>query len=146
MKKMIAAVLFSLILAGCDGDLSSVKNGTLEFDNSITVGQAFDKYSYFSSTQWESFETSNGRKIVEVTGFFTDDYPILKQLKPRGIDKMSLTVQFRVNKDDTFEIAAIGMTIVNDAGEETEQDIGGNMSAAQLDLFLNELYNDRPLS
>lgn len=146
MKKFISILLFSLILTGCGSDLSSVKDGTMHFDNSITVGDAFDKYSYFTSTDWRSFETSNGRKIVEVKGVFTDNYPIFKQLKGKGIEELSLVVQFKVNKDDSFEISAIGMNAINSSGEETEQDLGSTMSEAQLDLFLKELYNDKTLS
>lgn len=146
MKKITSILLFSLILSGCGSDLSSVKDGTMSFDNSITVGDAFDKYSYFTSTDWRSFETSNGRKIVEVEGIFTDNYPAFQQLKVKGIEELSLVVQFRVNKDDSFEISAIKMNAKNSSGEETEQDLGSTISEAQLDLFLNELYNDKPLS
>lgn len=146
MKKLISIFFLSLILTGCGSDISSVKDGTMDFDSSITVGDAFDNYSYFVSTDWKSFETSNGRKIVEVKGFFSDKYPIFQKLKRNGVEELSLTVQFKVNKDDSFEISAIEMSAKNSVGEETKQDLGSNMSEAQLDLFLKELYNDEPLS
>jgi len=38
------------------GNVNTVKNGTLNFDNSITVGEAFDNYKYFRKTKWEEFE------------------------------------------------------------------------------------------
>ncbi len=98
------------MITGCS-DIDTVKDGTLNFDNSITVGEAFDKYSYFTSTNWKNFETSNGRKIVEVTGDFNNEY-----IKLMGWTKQfaqaSLTVQFKINKDDTFEVSAIGFNVV----------------------------------
>lgn len=146
MKNIFLIMLCSLIITGCGGELSSVKDGTMHFDNSITVGEAFDNYSYFTSTGWNSFETANGRKIVEVRGVFSDNYPVFKQLKGQGIEELSLVVQFKVNKDDSFEISAIGMNAKKSSGEEVKQDLGSSMTDAQLDLFLRELYNDEPLS
>ncbi len=132
------------MITGCS-DIDTVKDGTLNFDNSITVGEAFDKYSYFTSTNWKNFETSNGRKIVEVTGDFNNEY-----IKLMGWTKQfaqaSLTVQFKINKDDTFEVSAIGFNVVGMNGETKEIDAGSGMSVLKLNNMLKELYNDKPLS
>ena len=68
VQKLIIISFTAVMFIGCGDDVSTIKNGTLEFDKSITVGQAFDKYKYFSSTKWKSFSTDNGKKIVEVKG------------------------------------------------------------------------------
>lgn len=143
IKLLVVGLFLSLLMTGCS-DVDTVKGGTLNFDSSITVGQAFDKYSYFKSTKWRDFETSNGRKIVEVEGVFTDEYPIFQQLKPQGIKELTLIVQFKINNDDTFEISAIGMGATNEKGEKNKQDLGS--SQRQLNQLLQELYNDKPLS
>ena len=117
----------------------------MNFDNSITVGEAFDKYNYFSDTDWTDFETSNGRKIVQVTGTFNDDY-IKKMGWTKQFSKASLIVQFKINKDDTFEIAAIGLEATNLNGKTKKVDLGKGMSNRQLNAMLKELYNDKPLS
>lgn len=144
IKVLVVGMLLSLFVTGCS-DVGVVKNGTLNFDNSITVGEAFDKYSYFSSTNWKSFETSNGRKIVEVTGELNDHY-IKKMGWTEQIKEASLIVQFKINKDDTFEIAAIGMKATDLKGNTKEGNIGQGMSNRQLNNLLQELYNDKPLS
>ena len=77
--KFIIILFLSLTFSVCSGDESVVKNGTLDFDKSITVGQAFDKYKYFSSTKWKCFSTDNGKKIVEVKGDFKNEYLKLLQ-------------------------------------------------------------------
>ncbi len=146
MKKIISILLFTLILTGCGSDISTVKDGAMHFDNSITVGDAFDKYGYFKSTDWSSFETANGRSIVEVTGVFTDNYPLFQQLNEKGVEELSVSVQFKINIDDSFEISAIAMNAKDSSGKEAVEDIGSSMSEAQLDQFLEELYNDEPLS
>ena len=133
-----------MTIVGCS-DSNIVKNGTLNFDNSITVGEAFDRYSYFTSTSWRDFETSNGRKIVEVTGEFNDEY-IKKMGWTKQFSQASLIVQFKINKDDTFEISAIGFNVVGINGETKEIDAGSGMSGIQLNNMLKELYNDKPLS
>ena len=142
---VVSALIMQTLIQG-GGNVNLVKNGTLNFDNSITIGEAFDRYSYFSSTNWKDFETSNGRQVVEVEGVFTDNYPALKQWQEQGVKKLTLVVQFKINKDDTFEIAALAMTATNEEGETKEMDIGSNLSQGQLMQFLKELYNDKPLT
>lgn len=141
---MVIEVFLSLIVAGCS-DVSTVKDGTLNFDNSITVGEAFDKYSYFLDTDWTDFKTSNGRKIVQVTGEFNDDY-IKKMGWTKQFEKASLIVQFKINKDETFEIAAIDLEATSLKGKTKKVDLGQGISQRQLNNMLKELYNDRPLS
>jgi len=146
MKKiqlLILGLFLTIFMAGCS-EVSTVKDGTLNFDNSITVGEAFDKYSYFSDTDWTDFETSNGRKIVQVTGTFNDDY-IKKMGWTKKFSEVSLIVQFKINKDDTFEIAAIGLEFTNLKGKTKKVDLGKGMSTRQLNMMLKELYNDKPL-
>jgi len=144
IKLIIVGLLLSLFVTGCS-EVNTVKDGTLNFDNSITVGQAFDRYSYFSDTDWEDFETSNGRKIVQVTGEFNDDY-IKKMGWTKQFKEASLIVQFKINKDDTFEIAAIGLEATDLKGKTKKVDLGQGMSNNQLNSMLKELYNDKPLS
>ena len=147
IKSLISGLFLFSMIAGCSdvSDVSVVKNGTLSFDKSITVGDAFDKYSYFTSTSWEDFETSNGRKIVEVIGIFTDEYLKIMKVEQK-IKKASSIVQFKINKDDTFEIAATGFEAIGKNGKTKKIDAGKIMSNAQFDLMFRELYDDKPMS
>lgn len=144
LKLLVIGVFLSLMVAGCS-DVGTVKDGTLNFDKSITVGEAFDKYSYFSDTDWTDFKTSNGREIVQVIGEFNDDY-IKKMGWTKRFKKASLIVQFKINKDDTFEISAIAFEFTSLKGKTKKIDAGQGMSQRQLNNMLKELYNDRPLS
>ena len=143
-KLLMIGLFLSLMITGCS-NVDTVKDGTLNFDNSITVGEAFDKYSYFSDTDWEDFETLNGRKIVQVTGEFNENY-IKKMGQTKQFEKASLIVQFKINKDDTFEISAIGLEATDLKGKTKKVDLGKGMSTRQLNMMSKELYNDRPLS
>lgn len=71
MKKVISAIMVT-VLAGLQACTSSaidtVKGGTLTLDSSLSVGQAFDNYSYFKTTSWDSYEDNRGRQIVEFKG------------------------------------------------------------------------------
>jgi len=147
MKKIqlfVMALFLVIFIIGC-GKVSTVKNGVLNFDKSITVGEAFDKYSYFSDTDWTDFETSNGREIVQVTGTFNDKY-----MKQKGwtkqFSKAFLIVQFKVNKDNTFAISAIAVKFITLEGKTKEIDMSKRLSTYQFNLMLKELYNDEPLS
>jgi hypothetical protein len=143
--KLLIIVFAILMISGCSDDVSTIKNGTLEFDKSITVGQAFDKYKYFSSTKWKSFSTDNGRKIVEVKGDFKNEY--LKHMRWEDqFASASLLVKFTINKDDTFEISALALDFLTRNGDKKRQDIGANLTARQLNTLLSELYNNKPIS
>ena len=48
--------------------VQSVKGGILEFDKSVTLGQAFDGYRHFTAKVWTPTTAANGRKIVEAAG------------------------------------------------------------------------------
>lgn len=48
--------------------ISLVKKSTLAYDDSMSIGNAFDGYRYFEETHWRYFTTSQKRKIVEFEG------------------------------------------------------------------------------
>ena len=141
----LVIVLSIFMITGCSNDVNTIKNGTLEFDKSITVGQAFDKYKYFSSTKWKSFSTDNGKKIVEVKGDFKNEY--LQHMKWEDkFASASLIVQFTINKDDTFEISALAFDFLTRNGDKERRDIGERLTTRQFNTLLKELYNNKPLS
>lgn len=68
LRPVFAIVFLSAAHVGyCANPIEIVKHGTLEFDTSVEVGKAFDGYKYFKKTKWTSFETKQGRTIVEFT-------------------------------------------------------------------------------
>jgi hypothetical protein len=51
------------------GNIETVKRSILnDIDDSKTIGDALDKYKYFTKTDWSEFESEDGRKGVEFTG------------------------------------------------------------------------------
>lgn len=143
--KLIVVCLMAVIFIGCGDDASIVKNGILDFDKSITVGQAFDKYKYFSSTKWRSFSTDNGKKIVEVKGDLKNEYLQHMNWEDK-FASASLVVQFTLNKDDTFELSAIAFDFLTRNGDKRREDIGARLTERQFNTFLKELYNNKPFS
>jgi hypothetical protein len=78
MKKRQVAILGAAILCAAHvgygaNPVEIVKHGTLEFDTSVEVGKALDGYKYFKKTKWTSFETKQGRTIVEFTALMDLD-------------------------------------------------------------------------
>lgn len=111
-----------LCITGCNkkNSINIVKDGVLDFNKTLTVGQAFDNWKSCKSNSWESFKTENGIDIVEfkcelkIDEFsqklrnFDKDY---KKGNEEGtyLDFKSalLTFQFSINKDNTFQIHGI---------------------------------------
>ena len=77
----IAVVLSIIFLNGCSDDtqqnisdpLEIVKQGTLEFDRSVTINNVFSNYNYFGETGWEIKEDEYNRKIATFVGVFDFD-------------------------------------------------------------------------
>jgi hypothetical protein len=150
--KNVALTVFLTIASGLTmqtlisgGNINTVKDGTLNFDTSITVVEAFDNYKYFRKTKWEEFETDNKRSVVQVDGYFTQEYlNLIKRDKKFTFAK--LIIQFKINKNDTFEIAAIGFELTRTNGKTEKIDAGKDMNNRQLNNMLQEIYNNKPMS
>ena len=75
-----------ILFSGCSEESASlsniekVKNSVINFDKSITIGQAFDNWNNCKNKQWNKFTTDNQRQIVE------------------------FTIQWAINLDDTTKI------------------------------------------
>ncbi|TSK08555.1 MAG: hypothetical protein FPO08_04405 [Geobacter sp.] len=95
-----------LVFAGCskfDTDVSIVKNGVLDIDKSLTVGQAFSSYKYFKNKTWKATKDIQGRRFVTFKGVFdTDLIEVQTQLDKQGIKSVTFEFQFLINADNTI--------------------------------------------
>ncbi len=142
----IVLLLIIVVSTGCDkaksltnSDVSIVKNGTLEFDKSITVGQAIDKYRYFTKTDWESMKEENGRRIVQTTAQIDiTKYPEVNKIKIPDLKSAFFKFQFVINQDKTFQIGWCGFGAEMNAGKKIEPDKTVNL--LQCMNTLREIY------
>lgn len=126
----IIAILLASLLSGSfsNSNINLVKNGIINLDKSITVGQALDNWDNCQNTNWTSFTTKNGKQVVqfkcEIVGankfykFMVNDDFLNKyfdsQKNKKDFDKLSqswnikkqtLTFQFVINKKhDRFNL------------------------------------------
>lgn len=122
MKNMImstlAVVAVAVLLTGCSGDVSMVKNGTLPGFKSLTIGKALGNYPCFTSTKWEVIETQNKTKVVQFRGVMKlENLPPLlvneqcqeavKKAK-KAKKNISLLAQFTINSDHSFNLSFLG--------------------------------------
>lgn len=127
LKSTIKLMLFSIIVfffTGCN-DVDKVKNGVIQLDKSMTVGNALDKYQYFSSTKWSSGETSQKSLIVECSGYIKNS-------------SMRLIVQFQINKDNTFELAYAGLY-------QGDKEISSGGESYLINVYRNEVIDNKLL-
>ena len=153
MKKLFASLLVGLALffAGCsDRKVAEVKNGVLNFDKTLTVGDAFDNYKYCKDVKWESGETDNGRDFVQVTC----DYDIYnkdnseyyrKVFEKKGIKKVELKYQFDILKspDNKFKLRGEYVTYYGKNGKVLYDDDKSSVEDSLVDL--KKIYNNEPL-
>ena len=150
MKKithLILIVAVALTLTACGGDptgnikdegaevIRTVKDGVLQYDTSVTVGGALDGYDYFKSTSWDTYETSQGRTVVEFNGVMDLDayegtrviYVLSSDMIDEAKDQeveITYEAKFSLSKsDDSFEVIYSGLHITGkDNGEDIAHD------------------------
>jgi len=105
IRLCLLLILFCVYIMGCDkansvtnSDVSTVKSATLEIDKSLTVGQAVDKYKYFSKVRWEAKKTENGKRLVCAYG----DAP--PESLPSQIKSAEFQLQFVINTDKSIDL------------------------------------------
>lgn len=125
-------ILFTLV--GCGNkEVSVVKEGTMDFDKSLTIGQAIDNYKYFKKVNWKLDKSDNGKKIVVVTGDI-DIEKIIKEYRASGgqekwanrdigdllsdVKSSTLEFDFLMNTDNTFELVWYGYRIETRNGDK----------------------------
>jgi hypothetical protein len=117
--------------------LSIVRNGVLDIDRSVTIGNAFDHYKYFHGPErWNALQTENGRIVVQVEGYI--DLGKLDVADVRGavanfelqlkeaermltnvrkhIVSLRVTVEFVIMQDGGFEVRTAGAQAIKPDG------------------------------
>ncbi len=143
---LIFCMLITGIL-GCDkiigGDVSMVKGGTLEFDKSLTVGQAIDNYKYFKKTGWEAIKTDNGRRVVNIKAMIdTDKHPTLNSKQNPNLKDAELQFQFVINQDKSFQLSWCGIAVTKTDGSKLEPEQNANLLSCT--NTLRKIYENSP--
>lgn len=153
MKKLINILLLVFIVTflGCgDRKVEMVKNGVLNFDKSLTVGEAFDNYKYCKNVKWESFTTDNGREIVQVTCDYdwknkdNTEY-FRKNLEQKGVKSIYIIYQFDILKggDNDFELRGEYLKLIGKNGKVLYKDDTSSLIDSLKDL--KKIYENKPL-
>ena len=110
-------------------DVELVKNGVLDYDKSITVGEAFDNWKVCKENiVWKAFQTDNKRRIVQ----FSCD-------KKDNTGTRLIVFQFIINKDDTFDLSYIGEEYIDTDGIKTTAN-----SSEPSESSLKYVYDNSP--
>jgi len=158
----ILVIIIAFMISGCSSKPeNSVKEGTLNIDTSVTVGDAFNGYKYFSDKSWKAFRDSQNRQIVEFNGKLDFDKfantelegmtlttEMLKKAKTQlkaqlGNIELTYIAQFKISKNGkTFKLSYSGIKISGtnkDTGNYFSKDIPDN------DLYiLRSIYANKP--
>ena len=130
LKLLVIGVFLSLMITGCSNDIDLVKDGVMNFNKTITVGEAFDNWNNCEDSKWDSFETDNHTRVVEFTceekgakEFMNKVKSFLskkEQEKASYLDIKSGTriFQWTINKDDTFQIDNVQVETVWSDGKK----------------------------
>ncbi|UUO21884.1 hypothetical protein FGD67_00725 [Colwellia sp. M166] len=139
MKKALLVLPVALALTGCGSEIDSVKDGIMDFNKTITLGQALDNWKSCNDSNWETFETDNGVTVVQFTcshkilGFVEKAKGLLSKKEQAQASYFNIasnvqTFQFTLNQDDSFQIDNVQVettwedgTKFNDSQKPVEQ-------------------------
>jgi len=108
-------------------DADSVKNGYLPIDRNLTVGEAFDRYPYFSRIAWNAHADA-GRRVVEVTVMLdTDTHPHMPDFRHFIIEYI-----FEIYNDGTFQVIESYLDFKKKSGEAATTQIGPDQTFRSL--------------
>ena len=139
--RIILAILVMPLIAGCEKSDSSyislVKNGTLEMDKSLTIGNAIDNYKYFIKPKWDLLKTENGKKVVVATCTM-DTSNITFDVK--NIKGLYMQFNFLTNVDKTFDLDWCGVGVKYEDGSTLEP--GSKIDLKQCKESLKHIYGN----
>lgn len=87
MKKLLLVSILSVTifgLSGCSSDIDRVKDGALQFNSTMTVGDALDNYEYCQDPEWTSYVTDKNIGVVKFSCKLTESM-IVRQQKAYGV-------------------------------------------------------------
>ena len=152
----ISFLVVLFCLTGCGSNpVDLVKKGTISLDMSITVEDALDRYDYFSSTSWTTFEDTQKRTIVEFRGVMDfDSYvnstfagiALSQEMISKARDTVTALIyiaQFAISKSDvTFSLRYSGLNILG-THMKTGEAVDKKMPDENRKMIL-AIYNNSP--
>lgn len=151
MKKIFLIGLFGVLLAGCSGDdIKTVQNGLMDFNKTVTVGQALNNWSSCHTKEWKESKAINGTRLVEFKCNFNMTNWVDKAIDTWGeksgsedldIESQWDVLQFTLNVDNSFQISKITSTIRWRDGKVA---IINEDNANKMVDKLKSIYNNEP--
>ena len=128
-------------LFGYSRSVLAVKKGTLEFDRSRTIGNAFDTYTYFEKTLWKELSSHTGKKVVQVEGLVDIDFLSLDEMCKNILKSIKIIAHFNVSQDMTFQLSYVGIETIKLNGIRVKYDILEH----EIMLCIQDIYANKPL-
>lgn len=111
MRKIVIVAL-CLVLSACgeNENITAVKNGYVDQDRTIKLGQVLDNRSLCATVQWSNSEDELGRNIVRYECQYVDPRPIIEQAK-KDTSNSSVAMNLQLINEQKEELKAINQKI-----------------------------------
>ena len=150
MFKIIFTTILIVLFTGCfnNGNIDTVKNGTMSIDESLTIGQAFDNWNECENSKWDSIVEKNGRNIVvfsctfkniksEINTLFQNNLIEKYNFSLLDLKNAKFEIKWAINTDKKgFKVDDIKVTYLWSDGLEKTYNV--NQS------FLSTIYKNEP--
>lgn len=136
---LTVCVLSVFFLQACESlEISMIKEASVDYDPSLTWGQAFDSYQYAIDPVWEVFETDRGQKFVRFTAKYDHKAMVTslsEQFKNTFVSVMEgepffLVADFSIAADEkSFRVEYLGLEFQGETKTRSESDIEKDLIA-----------------
>ena len=86
----------------------AIKKKTMPAFPAMSIGKAFDGYSYFTKQEWKETRTDSRKIYIDCIGWLDTKKMDISNLK-NGVSQRGVAVKFVVMKDGTFGLAMVSM-------------------------------------
>lgn len=118
---IIEILVLVVFLTACAKEdiVSMVKKSTLSIDRTVSIGQALDKYDFFSEKHWESFIDGKERRVARFYGVLHTNFD--SYVKEAVYAAQNATgVQHQMEKMDVLYVYVNGSEICRDRWEKNK--------------------------
>lgn len=159
IESLIEKLIHTVMSLFITDPIDLVKNGRMDFDKSVTIGQALEHYKYFNKIVWTKSVDPQGRMIVKFAGRIDFKSYIGTKVEERYTTytltandiskaenaafekdiKILHIIDFSINEDNTFQIHRIHYASYNSKAIQ----MGEDMEDAN-NTSMNAIYKNTP--
>lgn len=121
------------------GFIGVVRKQTLPAYPEMTIGKAFDGYSYLTKKEWKETPSANGTIYIDFAGWFQGNQFSVDTIR-RGISRQGVEVKFVIKPDGAFSVGMVSRLEATTAGTVNAYPL------SDVKVIMDSIYSNKEIS